>query len=90
MAPFIPSLERIMKARALILKARKLKKDASAAFGDLTYVAQVKDLMRQANDLIKFIPLSPSTSPETKIIVEKLQQELKQVENELLHPANKN
>lgn len=87
MSPFIPSLDRILKARGMIVKARKLKKDASASLGELTYVAQVKDLMRQANDLIKFIPLSPSTTAETKIIVEKLQQELKQVEKELLHPT---
>ena len=37
---------------------------ADDAIFDLAYVAQVKDLLQQARDLIKFIPYTPSATPE--------------------------
>ncbi len=56
MSRLIPAAERIARAHALIQKARDLPRPADDAIFDLAYVAQVKDLIQQARDLIKFIP----------------------------------
>ena len=86
MAKMIPSAERIIRARALIQKARDVPVPEETGRYDISYVAQVKDLLRQARDLIKFIPYSPSTSPEMKADVEKIFAEAAQAEKEILHP----
>jgi hypothetical protein len=86
MARLIPAAERIKKARALILKARQLPVPPEGALADLSYVAQVKDFLRQARDLIKFLPYSPGTSPEMKQDVESIFAEAAQAEKEILHP----
>ncbi len=86
MARMIPAAERVKRARALIQKARELPPPVSRMFLDLSYVAQVKDIFRQARDLIKFIPLSPSASAEMKAEVAALNDEINQTEEELLHP----
>ena len=86
MARLIPAAERIKKARALIEKARKTHVPPDGGRGDLAYVAQVKDLMRQARDMIKFLPYSPSTTPEMKQEVESIFAEATRAEMELLHP----
>ena len=54
MPRLIPASERIKRARAFIQKARKLPLPADGNKYDLTYIAQVKDLLRQARDLVKF------------------------------------
>ena len=86
MAKMIPSAERITRARALIQKAREVPVPAETGRYDISYVAKVKDLLRQARDLIKFIPYSPSTSAEMKEEVQKLFEEAAQAEKEILHP----
>jgi hypothetical protein len=86
MARLIPAADRIKKARALIEKARKLPPPPGGPMTDLSYVAQVKDLLRQARDLIKFIPYSVSTSAEMKQEVESLFAEAERAEKEILHP----
>ena len=85
MAKMIPSAERITRARALIQKAREVPVPAETGRYDISYVAKVKDLLRQARDLIKFIPYSPSTSAEMKEEVQKLFEEAAQAEKEILH-----
>lgn len=85
MARLIPAVERIKKARALIEKARKLPVPPEAGRRDLSYMAQVKDHMRQARDLIKFIPYTPSATPEMKAEVAALFAEAERTEKELLH-----
>jgi hypothetical protein len=45
----------------------------------------VKDLLRQARDLVKFIPYAPTTTPELKDEVARINQEADAAENELLH-----
>ena len=85
MARLIPAAERIVRARALIQKGRHLPVPTSTGWQDFSYVAQVKDLMRQARDLVKFISYTPSASAETKQEVTRLFEEADQAEKELLH-----
>jgi hypothetical protein len=87
MARLIPAAERITKARALIQKARALPKPDDAGWQDFTYAAQVKDLLRQARDLVKFIPNSPSASAELKNEVANIFTETERTEKEILHKS---
>ncbi len=48
MSRLIPAAERIVKARVLIQKARDLPIPAEGGRADFSYIAQVKDLLRQA------------------------------------------
>ncbi len=85
MARMIPTNERMERARALIQQARDLPAGTDAGWKDFMYVAEVKDLLRQARDLIKFIPYSPSATPESKKEVNKIFEEIEQAEKEILH-----
>jgi hypothetical protein len=80
----IPSAERIIRARALIQQARDLAVPAEGR-ADFSYIAQVKDLLRQARDLIKFIPMQPSATVEMKADVKKIYQEADQANEEILY-----
>jgi hypothetical protein len=84
MARLVPAAERIVKARDLIQKARQVPEPDAGRF-DLTFVAQVKGLLQQARDLIKFIPYSPSATPEMKNEVKQIFSEAEQAEKEILH-----
>jgi len=85
MARLIPAAERIQRARALIQKARDLPVPGEAGKFDLSYIAKVKDLLRQARDLVKFIPMTPSATPEMKEEVKKIFAEADQANQEILH-----
>ncbi len=85
MARFIPASERVSKARILVTEARDFPKPADATFLDLSYVANVKDLLQKARDFIKFIPYRPGATPELKEEVARLFDEIDQTEKELLH-----
>ena len=85
MARLIPAAERIVRARTLIKKARDLPVPEEAGRNDFSYIANVKDLLRQARDLVKFIPLSPSTTAEMKEDVKKIYRETEQADEEILH-----
>jgi len=85
MSRLIPAAERIIKARALIQKARDLPVPVEGGRGDFSYIAQVKDLLRQARDLIKFISMTPSATDEMKEEVKKIYQEADQANEEILH-----
>ena len=85
MARLIPAAERIRRARALIQQARELPVPSDGGRSDFSYIANVKDLMRQARDLIKFVPLSPSATDEMKSDVKHIYQEAEQAEQEILH-----
>ncbi len=84
MAKLIPAAERIVRARKLIQKARQLPAPTEGGRSDFSYVANVKDLLRQARDLIKFISMTPSASAEIKEEVKRVYQEIEQVDGELL------
>ncbi len=85
MGRLIPNQERLQKARELVSRARGLPAAAEGAFLSLSYVASVKDLIRQARDLIKFIPFSPSADAATKQSASELLKQLEETEIELLH-----
>ena len=78
MARLITAAEKILRARELIQKARDYPVPPGAGKYDLSYMAQVKDLLRQAKDLVKFIPSQPSASPEMKTEVKKIFEEVEQ------------
>jgi hypothetical protein len=84
MPRFIPATERIIRARDLIQQARDLPVPATGRY-DFSYIAQVKALLQQARDLIKFIPYTPSATPEIKNEVRKIFQEADQANQEILH-----
>lgn len=84
MSRLIPASERIIRARALIQKARDLPIPAESGKHDFSYIAQVKDLLQQARDLVKFIPYSPSATTEIKSEVSKIFQEADQADKEIL------
>ncbi len=87
MSRLIPAAERIKRARALIQQARDLPLPAEGGRYNFSYVAQVKDLLRQARDLVKFIPNTPSATPEIKEEVARIFQEADQANEEILHSA---
>ena len=85
MSRMIPASERIVRARALIQKARDLPVPAGAGRSDFSYVAQVKELLQQACDLVKFIPYTPTATPEIKEEVSQVFKEADQANQEILH-----
>ena len=85
MARLIPAAERIICARALIQQARELAAASKNVRNDFSTIAQVKDLLRQARDLVKFIPRYPSATAEMKEEVIKIFQEAEQAGWESLH-----
>ena len=84
MARLIPAAERIIRARAIIQKARDLPIPAEGGKYNFSYIAQVKDLLQQARDLVKFIPYTPSASAEIKREVQNIFQEADQANKEIL------
>ena len=85
MARLIPAAERIRRARELIQQARDLPVPTEGGRGDFSYIANVKDLLRQARDLVKFIPKSPSATDEMKADVAAIYTEAEEAEREILH-----
>jgi hypothetical protein len=85
MGRLIPATERIKRARDLIQKARDLPVPAEGGRHDFSYISQVKDLLRQARDLVKFIPYSPSATKELIDEVDKIFQEADQANQDILH-----
>jgi hypothetical protein len=89
MSKFIPAPERIIRARQLIQKARDLPVPEEGGRSNFSYIAQVKDLLRQARDLIKFIPNTPTATPEMKAEIKKIFAEADQANQEILHGEKK-
>ncbi len=86
MAKLIPAAERIVRARKLIQEARDLPvPEGGLGKSELSYIAQVKDLLRQARDLVKFIPQTAGVSAEMKADVKKLFEEMEQANREILY-----
>ncbi len=85
MAKLIPAAERLKRARILIQKARALPVPTEGlGKSDLSYVANVRDLLRQAKDMVKFIPQTAGVSEEMKEEVKKVYAEVEQAEKEIL------
>jgi hypothetical protein len=85
MAKLILASERVILARALIQKARDFPLPADGGKFNFSYTAQVKDYLRQARDLVKFIPSTPSATAEIKEEVKKILAEIDQANQEILH-----
>ena len=84
MAKLIPAAERIIRARALIQTARELPVPPESGRNDFSYIANVKDLLRQARDMVKFIPQAAGVSAEMKEEVKRIYQEAEQADREIL------
>jgi hypothetical protein len=84
MAKLIPAAERIVQARALIEKARNLPMPSEMGNRDFSYIANVRDLLRQARDLVKFIPQTPTATAEMKEDVKRIHEEAEQADREIL------
>ncbi|MRS04303.1 hypothetical protein EG832_13965 [bacterium] len=85
MSKVIPTEERIEKARKLIEKARGIQVPEDTGYMDFSYAAQVKDVLRQANDLVKFIPMTSGPSADLKAEATQIMKDIKTAEKELLH-----
>jgi len=85
MTKLIPAAERIIRARKLIQKARELAVPPESGRNDFSYIANIKDLLRQARDLVKFISMTPSASAEIKEDVKRIYQEADEADREILH-----
>ncbi len=84
MAKMIPAAERVQLARGLIEKARKVPVPPELGKSDLSYIAQVRDLLRQARDMVKFIPQTAGVSAEMKETVKALFDEIETAQREIL------
>lgn len=85
MAKLIPAAERIVLARALIQKARDLPVPTDGGKFNFSYLAQVKDYLRQAREMVRLIPLTVGAKPEIKDEARKVLQEADQANQEILH-----
>lgn len=84
MSTLIPAAERLLRARDLIQKARAARVPAELGQNDLlSYVAQVRDLLRQARDLVKFIPQTAGVSATMKEEVKKIYDEIEEANREM-------
>jgi len=84
MAKLIPAADRIKKARTLIQKARDLPVPEETGRFDIYYMAEVKKLLREARDLVKFISYTPTATDEMKAEVKAIFEDADQADQELL------
>jgi len=89
MSRLIPAAERIIRARNLIQQAREYPVPAESEGGrnNFSYIAQIKDYLRQARDMVKFISMTPSATNEMKEEVRKIYEEIEQANGEILRSA---
>jgi hypothetical protein len=86
MPKLIPALERLARARKLIQQARDLPVPTTGlGKSDFSYIATVKDLFRQARDLVKFIPQTAGVSNEMKEEVKQVYAEIEQATKDILY-----
>jgi hypothetical protein len=86
MSKLIPATERLLRARKLIQQARDLPIPATGlGKSDFSYIANVKDLLRQAKDTVKFIPQAAGVSAEMKEEVKKIYEAIEQANRDILY-----
>ncbi len=85
MAKPVLAADRIARARALIQEARDLPVPMDGGKFNFTYIAQVKDLLRQARDLVKYIHARPGATTEVKDDAKSVLAEADQANQEILH-----
>ncbi len=84
MPKLIPAAERLVRARKLIQQARDLPIPSEMGRRDFSYIAQVKDLLRQARDLVKFISMTAGVKAEMKEEARKVLEEIEAADREIL------
>ena len=84
MSRLIPAAERIVRAGKLIQQARELPVPADGGKNNFSYIAHVKDLLREARDMVKFISMTPSATAGMKAEVKKIFEEIEQANREIL------
>lgn len=87
MAKLIPAAERIVRARKLIQQARDLPVPEGIGRKDFSYIANVKDLLRQAKDMVKFIQMTPTATTEMKADVKKIFEEVEDADRKILYES---
>jgi hypothetical protein len=85
MAKMIPAAERVIRARQFIQQAREFPIPEGLGKNDLSYIAGVKDLLRQARDMVKFIPQTAGVSAEMKEEVKQIYEEADRANREILY-----
>jgi len=86
MPKLIPATERLLRARKLIQQARDLPVPSTGlGKSDFSYIANVKDILRQAKDMVKFIPQTAGVSAEMKEEVKKIYEEIEQATRDILY-----
>jgi hypothetical protein len=85
MSRLIPALERIQRARDLIQQARNFPVPSEGGKYNFSYIAQVKALLQDARNLVKFIPKTPSATPEMKAQVAQIFEAADRANQEILH-----
>jgi hypothetical protein len=85
MSRLIPAVERIQRARELIQQARDFPLPSEGGKYNFSYIAGVKALLQDARDLVKFIPKTPSATPEMKEQVTQIFLEADRANQEILH-----
>ena len=85
MPRLIPAAERVVRARELIQQAREFPIPPELGKNDLSYIAGVKDLLRQAKDMVKFIPQTAGVSAEMKETVRNIYEEIELANREILY-----
>ncbi len=83
MARLITAAERIKRARELIQEAREYPVPEWGGKYDLTYMAQVKGMLRQARELVQFIPKTAGATAEVKEDARKVIEEAEQAGHEI-------
>ena len=83
MPKMIPAAEKIERAHKLIQQAREFPIPAEMGKNNLSYIAGVRDLLRQARDLVKFIPQTVGLSAELKEDVKRLFDEIAEADREI-------
>ncbi len=84
MPKLIPAAERLVRARKLIQQARDLPIPSEMGKRDFSYIANVKDLLRQARDLVKFISMTAGVKAEMKEEARKVLEEIEMADREIL------
>ncbi len=85
MAKLIPAAERIIRARKLIRQAYDFPVPEEMGRKDFSYIANIKDLLRQAKDMVKFISMTPTATPEMKADVKSIYEEGEEAERKILY-----
>ena len=85
MSRLIPAAERVRRARLMIQQARDLPVPTEGGKYDFSYIARVKALLQEARDLVKFLPKTPSATPELKEQIRQIFEETERADREILH-----